>query len=375
MLRLLLPALLLAACSTPAGPPPGHTPSRVVDQARVEPQRAVSDLLVTGDTAWSRYTEDWARGRTAWPFRLLDEFGRYDGFVGNLECPVLDSAEDSATQDRLLRFHCEPEFVAAFARHFIAVSLANNHTGNHGAAGLRSTRRHLAEHGLQFFGDPDPSLLDQVCAPVLVPVRTDAGNRGVVPVAMCGWDGVFSVPSDASIDQIRPWARHVPVLAFPHSGLEYVATPDSIKVALYRSLIDAGADVVFGSHPHWVQPTEAWHGHLIAWSLGNFLFDQQHDSERTRSAAIHLRVTLDRDVAAWLDLGQQCAQDPPRCLTAVEASGLPEMRARLGFAVVGTTNGHRLTHPATAAGTAAIRDRLDWSRTLADLAPPYSGLR
>lgn len=380
MLRLILPMLLLvtAACSAPEfDRPAGADPTIAVEPAAapVTPTVASSDLLIVGDVAWSRYTEDWARGRSGWPFRRLGELGRYDGFVGNLECPVVDSDEDSATQDRLLRFHCSPAFLDAAARWFTAFSLANNHTGNHGPAGLASTRRELTAHGIQFFGDPEPERLARVCSPVLVAVRTDTADDAVLPVAMCGWDGVFSIPSPASIAEVSRWADHVPVLAFPHSGLEYVATPDSIKVALDHALVDAGADAVFGGHPHWVQPSEAWHGRLIVYSLGNFLFDQQHDPERTHSAAIHLRLTLTDDVAAWLELGRRCADDPAGCLATLESGGLGEMPARLEYAVVGTRNEHRLTHPATAEETRAIEERLDWEETMADLSPSYGPLQ
>jgi len=378
MLRLLLPALvLLAACSTPVGDPGPGSPvetSETSETSEATPTEATSDVLVTGDISWARFMEDWAAGRTGWPFKHLDEFGPYDGFVGNLECPVLDSDDDSETQDQLLSFHCEPEFLDAFSRYFFAVSIANNHTDNHGRAGVATTRQHLAEHGIQSFGDPDPERLDQVCAPVLVPVRTDVDATGVLPVAMCGWNGVFSIPSEESIGQVTRWADHVPVLAFPHSGLEYVAEPDSIKVELYRDLVDAGADAVLGAHPHWVQRSEAWQGHLIVYSLGNFLFDQQTDTERTRSAAIHLRISLGQDVAGWLEVGQLCEADPEECLAAIEESGLPEMEATLEFGVVGTRNDHRLTEPATAAETAEIERRLDWDDTMTELAAPYGAL-
>ena len=367
MLRLLLPALLLAGCSLPGSGPGATTPDNPTTSAPVTPTSATSDLLVTGDISWARFMEDWAHGRTRWPFSRLEEFGTYDGMIGNLECPVFDSDEDSATQDRLLSFHCQPEFLAAFSKYFFAVSLANNHTDNQGVAGLAATRRDLTRNGIQFFGDPDPEQLDRVCAPILVPVRTDADGSGVLPVAMCGWNGVFSIPSSDSVDQITRWADQVPVLAFPHSGLEFVETPDGIKVELDHSIIDAGADVVFGGHPHWIQPTEAYRGRLIAYSMGNFIFDQQNDAERTRSAAFHLHIDLDKDVAGWLGVGQQCQADPDGCLAVIEASGLPRMKASLEYAVVGSRNEHRLTHPATDAETAAIEQRLDWARTLAGL--------
>jgi hypothetical protein len=124
---------------------------------------------------------------------------------------------------------------------------------------------------------------------------------------------------------------------------------------------------VFGGHPHWIQPTEAYHGRLIAYSMGNFIFDQQNDAERTRSAAFHLHLDLDKDVADWLEVGQQCQADPAGCLATIQASGLRKMKAHLEYAVVGSRNEARLTHPATDAETASIEQRLDWEHTLAGL--------
>jgi poly-gamma-glutamate synthesis protein (capsule biosynthesis protein) len=371
---LVLALALLSACSTTTGEPAPTSPADASESAVAAPTLAVSDVLVTGDVSWARFMEEWAHERPRWPFQGLGQFGDYDAMVGNLECPVLHSDANPAEQEARLAFHCEPMFLGPFARYFTAVSLANNHTDNHSAAGLATTRRHLAEHGIAFFGDPDPERLDRVCGPWLVPVNTDSDATGVLPIAMCGWNGVFRIPSQSSVDVVARWADHVPVLAFPHSGLEYVAEPDSIKVDLYRRLIEAGADAVFGSHPHWVQRAEVWDGRLIVYSLGNFLFDQQSDLERTRSAAIHLRLTVTRDVEEWLAVGQECAADPGGCLRIIEQSALPKMRARLEYALVGARNQARLTHPATASETAEIERRLDWSEAMARLRSPYGPL-
>ena len=57
-----------------------------------------------------------------------------------------------------------------------------------------------------------------------------------------------------------------------HGGSEYVTKPTKSQRTLYEKVCDAGADVVFGSHPHVLQPIE-WYGNsLIVWSLGNFVF-------------------------------------------------------------------------------------------------------
>ena len=64
------------------------------------------------------------------------------------------------------------------------------------------------------------------------------------------------------------------VIVNVHGGVEYMKTPTESQRALYESFIDAGADAVFGSHPHVVQPTEYYKNGVIVYSLGNFIFNE-----------------------------------------------------------------------------------------------------
>jgi poly-gamma-glutamate synthesis protein (capsule biosynthesis protein) len=61
------------------------------------------------------------------------------------------------------------------------------------------------------------------------------------------------------------------VVVVPHFGSEYVRTPEAKTKATARALIDAGADLVLGSHPHVVRPVEKYKGHYIVYSMGNFI--------------------------------------------------------------------------------------------------------
>jgi len=78
-------------------------------------------------------------------------------------------------------------------------------------------------------------------------------------------------------------------------GKEYVATPDELKTSIYHSMIDQGADMGLGDHPHWVQTSEAYKGKPIFYSMGNFMFDQQDTTEVTRSAAIDVTLKADNN--------------------------------------------------------------------------------
>ncbi len=374
--------VLLAAGCARTEPTPARAPDRAPDSTVTSsptrtsppvpnPAKATADLLFLGDTFWGRFVEQEARASgldTSYPFSRLDEFdrGRYDAWIANLECPVVAGLDlPAAEQDRLLSFNCEPDFLDDAAEWFTAMSLANNHTDNQGRDGLAETRRHLEEYGIQHFGDADPRRLDHVCnvVSVQVHVTNDDGSRtpGQLPLALCGFDGVFRIPSEKAVAQLEAYADLLPTIAMPHNGLEYTTTPDSIKVAFNRSLIDHGADMVIGSHPHWIQPAEVWHGRLIAYSLGNFIFDQQFDAEVTRSAAIEVGLTTeDQNLARWLELGALCRARLRDCLSEIRAAGLPKPVVDYKFRVVGTTNSGGVTHPADAAQTRAIKDRLGW---------------
>lgn len=75
------------------------------------------------------------------------------------------------------------------------------------------------------------------------------------------------------------------VIPYFHWGSEYVGVPDGRQRSLAYAAIDAGADLVLGAHPHWVQTVEWYEGKPIVYSLGNFVFDQMW-SRTTRQGVI-----------------------------------------------------------------------------------------
>ena len=102
----------------------------------------------------------------------------------------------------------------------------------------------------------------------------------------------------ADIRFARPLADLV--IVCPHWGVEYALKPTRDQVELAHQMIDAGADMIVGSHPHVVQPLENYHDRWIAYSLGNFVFDQK-DSATHRG--LMLRVTVrDKQIAEVLPL-------------------------------------------------------------------------
>ncbi|MGO9270909.1 MAG: CapA family protein [Terriglobia bacterium] len=88
--------------------------------------------------------------------------------------------------------------------------------------------------------------------------------------------GVAWLDSDRVPADIR-FARNLAdlVIVSVHWGVEYAPRPLKEQVEWAHEMIDAGADLVVGGHPHIVQPLEEYHGRWIAYSLGNFVFDQE----------------------------------------------------------------------------------------------------
>ena len=341
-----------------------------------------SNLLFTGNTFWGRYINDAAQKTNdpyGFPFSRLNEFGRdnYDAWITGLECPVTQKGTSMTSADMAvaLQFNCDPAYLPNFAKWFDVVTLANNHMDNQGADGFTETQQQLENNEIQYFGHYDPDVLQDVCDVISVPVRAiwsdETSTEELLPMAMCGYNGVFKIPSAASLAEVKKYAQYMPVIAMPHSGQEYVAEPDAIKTTMDHTLIDNGAAMVLGDHPHWVQSSEVYKGKLIVYSMGNFMFDQQRDNETIRSAAIKVSLEDSLDdasvLARWLELGKQCKQYNDDCLKQASTQGLKKLDLTYTFDVVATDNSGYVTHVASKDVQTAVEQRLNWQQTMEQL--------
>ena len=381
-------ATVAALVYTTSTSQPASAPAAEHAPAAPQPASASSNTLFFGNIFWGRYINDWSMAsplKTAYPFSRLNEFDRdkYDAWIAGLECPtVAGFTQTSAEEDSMLSFNCSPDYLPEAAKWFDIFTLANNHTDNRGDEGFVETKEHLDANGIQYFGHYDPRELNDICEVVTLPVKVTYDDASVkeqsLPVAMCGYHGVFRIPSQESLAVMEEYSKLMPVIAMPHMGVEYEPAPDSLKTNTYRSMIDHGADVVLGDHPHWVQNTESYKGRLIVYSMGNFIFDQQGATEIERSAAINIVLSV-KDVEAsqlnsWLALGDSCKAFHDDCLAQVQAKGLSKLPYTYQFGVVGTNDSAKITKPATPDQQAAILQRMDWANTMTQLQYPYSSL-
>lgn len=353
----------------------------------VQPVQAQSRMLFTGNIYWGRYMNNWSQAselKTAYPFSRLNEFNKqdYQAWIGGLECPLVAGVHLTAAQEEAnLSFNCSPEYLTEAAKWFDVFTLANNHTDNQGAAGFAETKQQLDTHEIQYFGHYDPRVLDEICEVISIDTVVSYSNETTkvlqLPVALCGYHGVFRIPTKEALAVMEEYSKVMPVIAMPHAGAEYKSEPDQIKTTLYRSMIDHGADAVIGDHPHWIQSTEAYKGKLIVYSMGNFIFDQQFNTEVTRSAVIQLQLTTKgnpENLTAWTKIGAQCRRYHDSCLELIKAEGLTRLDMNFQYGAVGSTNKGRLAHPAPALEQQAILERLRWNMTMSGLQPPYARL-
>ena len=343
-----------------------------------------SHMLVGGDVYWGRRMHDWSQQSTLkekYPFSRLHEFERekYDAWIANLECPTVPDVKYPVGHNTDLHaFNCDTSYLPEFAKWFDIASLANNHSSNQNReAGLATTRVTLDAQGIQHFGGFNPHKKEDVCAVVGMPARAMINGKQEkiqLPVAMCGYHGAFYTITEEAIAEIEQYAKYMPVIAMPHAGREYQAGIDSKRQGLYRSMIDHGADMVLGNHPHWVQPTESYKGKLIAYSMGNLIFDQEFSSEVTRSAMFDITLTAGQDkiapeaIKAWAEMGKVCMQPNDDCLARLQALQLPKIPVSFAYDIVGVDTSGRITHKAPQRLKDEILTRLNWAEVKPQLA-------
>jgi poly-gamma-glutamate synthesis protein (capsule biosynthesis protein) len=248
--------------------------------APLDPSK-VRTLLVTGDVIPARGVAYFAAVRHdyLWPFRPTAAYTKNaDITFINLEAPLFAGCPVSAASS--FTFCGDPRFVSGLKLMGAdVVNLANNHTSNYGSAGIASTEQLLHQNGMLTSGLGPVAVIDV---------------RGI-KFGFIGFNGVGrridTVALKAGIARARQLADIV-VVQF-HWGKEYerqpmpdphVPTPDN-PITIGHDAIDWGADIVIGNHPHWYQGVEIYHGKLITYAHGNFVFDQMW-SEETREGVI-----------------------------------------------------------------------------------------
>jgi poly-gamma-glutamate synthesis protein (capsule biosynthesis protein) len=206
-----------------------------------------------------------------------------DYAFGNLECAL--SSRGKAIEGKEFTFRGTPDSGLALKKAgFDALSLANNHSKDFGPDALIDTLKLLDRSNIIYAGagvNSKSSYQHKILSS-----KGIAGSKSkvafialsdVIPPGFAASgtsSGIASVRNESkmagSIKEASAKASFVVVSI--HWGKELSQTPSQRQTVLARRLVDMGADLVIGHHPHVVQGFEIYKGKLVAYSLGNFVF-------------------------------------------------------------------------------------------------------
>lgn len=202
-----------------------------------------------------------------------------DLLFGNLEGPISDQGE---LKGSAYSFRMDPAVSAVLKKQgFDILNVANNHAGDWGIEAFVDTLKHLKADGLAYTGGglswteaATPTVIERQGFKVGFLGFSDVGPNWLA--ARGNTAGVLTIGEEKNFSVlISQAAAKVDVLVVSfHFGEEYQTEPTPRQEELARLAIDRGAKLVIGHHPHVIQKVERYKDGLIAYSLGNFIFDQ-----------------------------------------------------------------------------------------------------
>jgi poly-gamma-glutamate synthesis protein (capsule biosynthesis protein) len=222
-------------------------------------------------------------------------FGKADIRLGNLECVV---ATTGSAGEKNYTFRAHPRTLPVLKRHFDALALANNHSGDYGREAFAEMLGLLKGAGLGYFGGGHN--LTEAHAPLII-------ERRGLRIALLGYnefmprsfEADYNAPGSAwsedeqvvaDIRAARSVHRADLVIPVMHWGWENEPVANARQRQLARILVDAGADAVIGGHPHVSQDIEHHRGKPIIYSVGNFVMKETDNDNQRRGWVLRLQL-------------------------------------------------------------------------------------
>lgn len=212
-------------------------------------------------------------------------FADGDIVFGNLECSI---ANQDMELDQEPAFFCANPMVLKGLKcaHFNVLSVANNHIMEQGNIAYRNLVQLLNENGL---------------CPVGINNKIEILNIKGYKIAFMAYSFIEDkIPNSSynkvsseeiilhDIQKVRPLVDIIIISL--HWGDEYVPLPSPEQIVIGRKLVDAGADVILGSHPHVTQGYEIYNHRPIIYSLGNFVFDHTYIPTTCKTFIVSMNI-------------------------------------------------------------------------------------
>lgn len=235
-------------------------------------------LLATGDVILARSVNSQMvrKNNFLYPFEKTADFlKKADITLINLESPLISNCP---TTDEGMVFCGQEKAVNGLVYSGVKIaSLANNHMADYEIDGFHQTINLLQQNKIAVTGYGEPAILEVKGKKFGFLGYNDIVER---------YDLLLKPEINLLQNNIKSLKQKVDfvIVAF-HWGVEYTSSPSARQKELAYSAIDAGADLIIGNHPHWVQTVEKYQDKFIAYSHGNFIFDQMWSRE-TREGVI-----------------------------------------------------------------------------------------
>jgi poly-gamma-glutamate synthesis protein (capsule biosynthesis protein) len=218
---------------------------------------------------------------------VKDIFRNGDIVFGNLEAPISIHTDKNGFKSNF--FRAEPNVIEGLKNaNFNVLSVANNHIMEHGDRAFLSTVSLLKENNI---------------TPVGVANKTEILEIDGYKIAIMAYSFIEDFISKPLYNKISSEMRILEdvknirssvdlVIVSLHWGYEYIPFPSPEQVEIGRKLIDCGAEIILGGHPHVLQSYEIYRGKPIAYSLGNFIFDHTYIKSTRESIIAKIKVDM-----------------------------------------------------------------------------------
>ncbi len=240
--------------------------------------------------------------------RIAPSLRLFDVLFGNIEGVISDRGTRVGS---MYSFRMDPHVVDALKKAgFDVFSVANNHSGDWGFLAMQDTWRYIRDAAMVSVGGGVTR--NEAYAPVFIDVK---GVRvGYVAFSQFGKEymaagtstpGIAVISEQAIINSVRvaKEGADIVVVSF-HFGDEYEPTHNMYQEHMAKLAIDMGAHIVVGHHPHVAQPVVFYNGGVIAYSLGNFIFDQSFSRETMEVPVLTVLVNKTGVLDAYLRIAR-----------------------------------------------------------------------
>lgn len=245
----------------------------------IEPtQPDTVSIIAVGDIFPGRNVEHKALGLGyGYPFANIGNHLACDLLIGNLEGVVDDIYGTQIRLKTTPRLSMSKDWIPELKKvGFNVLNVANNHFCDYGKEGAVNTIHVLADNGIPTVGCWGDFWIEERNG-------ISVGFIGCIDDKLFGAEKAVGLQGLDDVEDAIKAAKHwVDVLIVQvHTGKEYATTETQEQVDLARRLVNAGANAVIMHHPHVIQPCEIYKGAFIAYSLGNWIFDQDQEGTQT----------------------------------------------------------------------------------------------